>query len=112
MATSSFDSVFRIGCTTFAIPVGLTNNAKYFGVEAYKMCSHIQYVSGGTLVVLGVNYGETLAAATLAVTGYHYIDGNDSMEIRGPACYYIGALGATTVATIQTCYSQGASFLP
>lgn len=113
MSTSSYDSAFRIGCTTIALPVGLTNNAVYFGLESHLQRTTIEYVgSGGTLVVLGVNYGMTLAAATLAVTGYYQVDPVSPMVINGPACFYVGALGATAVVSIQRDYSQGASFLP
>lgn len=113
MATSSFDSAFRIGCTTFALPVGLTNNARYFGAEAYLQSTVIEYVgAGGTLVVLGCNYGATLAAATLAAVGYFQIDPTTPLIIPGPACFYVGALGATAVCSVQRNYSQGASFFP
>lgn len=113
MATSSFDSAFRIGCTTIALPVGLTNNAVYFGVEANLQSSVIEYVgAGGTLVVLGCNYGATVAAATLAVVGFYRVDPTSPMVIPGPACFYVGALGATAVVSVQRNYSQGASFLP
>lgn len=112
MATSSYDSVFRIGCTTIAIPVGLTSNAVYFGVEPYLMSSSIEYNSGGTLVVMGVNYGQTLAAASLAVTPFHYVDPTNAISINGPACFYVASLSATCVVSIQRNYSQGASFNP
>jgi len=110
MATSSYDSSYRVGATTFAIAPGLTL-AAYFGVRSHLICSHIQWISGGTLVVLGTNYGQTMAAATLATAGYHIVNNASAMEIRGPACFYVGSLGTTSVVSIQQCHSQGASFL-
>ena len=113
MATSSFDSAFRIGCTTIALPVGVTNNAVYFGIEPNLIRTTIEYVgAGGTLIAIGVNYGATLAGASLAATGYYQIDPTSPMVINGPACFYLSALGATAVASVQRDYNQGASFLP
>jgi len=112
MATSSFDSVFRIGCTTFALPVGLTNNAVYFGVESHVVSTHLNWISGGTLVVIGCNYGTTVAAASLAAVGYQTLNNTSQFQIDGPACFYVGALAATCVVSIQRNYSQGASFFP
>jgi len=112
MATSSYDSAYRIGATTFAVPVGVTSNAKYFGVENNLLCSEIQFVSGGTLIAIPVNLGATYAGATLASLGYHHINNANAMEINGPASFYVAALGGTCVVSIQRCYSQGASFFP
>jgi len=113
MATSSFDSVFRFGCTTIAIPVGVTTNAVYFGLEPNLVRSTIEYVgAGGSLIAIGVNYGATLAGATLASAGYYQVDPVSPFVIEGPACFYLAALGATAVASVRRDFNQGASFAP
>lgn len=108
MATSSYDSVYALGATQATIVIGQTN-AAYFGVQQYLLGADIKYVSGGTLALIGVHNGFTLAAATLAAAPLYYVP-TTGLEIKGPAPFYLAALSATCVAQVLFKYTQGASF--
>lgn len=108
MATSSYDSSWRLGCTTFAIPVGASNNAVYFGNEAGVVTTRIMWVSGGTLQIIGADEGATYAGATLASLSY-FQAGTSVLNLDGPANFYLAAFGTTVVCSVMRQYSQGIS---
>lgn len=100
MATSSYDSVFSLETGRISVPSGATN-AVLFDSNVVPECvgAKLRYVSGGTLEIIGVTMGVTLAAATLAAAS-----GNswpflaaDIYDTGGPSRFYLSATGATVV---------------
>ena len=108
MATSSYDSCFRVGATTFSLAAGITTASAYIPPTQYLIGSVVSYVSGGTLLLIGTDVGVTLASATLAVSDVYQVP-TGGISINGPASYYLAAGGATTTVSILFCYNQGAS---
>lgn len=109
MATSSFDSAFRVGATQIALVPGVTN-AVYMQTQQYLLSSEFLWVSGGTAAIIGTNIGVTLSAASINTSPQCYIPTDTVFRVNGPAEYYLGAYAATTVVQVFWQYSQGASF--
>jgi len=109
MATSSYDSAYRIGATTYAIPAGITVGTGYVPQVEYRMDAQVNWVSGGTLLIIGTDIGVTLAAATLAVSDFYVVPSVTGVNISGPAPFYLAAQGTTSVVSLLFRYSQGAS---
>lgn len=109
MATSSYDSAYVVGATTIAVPPGATLAVQITPVQ-YLISSTVRiHVAGGTLSIVGCNYGSSLAAASLVAQADLPLGASQIVTIPGPASYYLKAIGATTTASVQFLYSQGAS---
>lgn len=108
MATSSYDSIHRVGVTTFSLAAGITTASAYIPPTAYLISTRISYVTGGTLLLIGTDVGVTLASATLAVSDVYQVP-TTSIIIEGPAPFYLAAAGVTTTVSLLFNYSQGAS---
>lgn len=96
---------FDVGVT--AIPVGVTN-AVLLSDPPYTRSGILQYVSGGTLLLMRApglvngQYGATYAGATLAAmynSGKYAILGNAPLAYNGACRYYMASIGST--ATVQ-----------
>lgn len=108
MATSSYDSIHRVGATTFSMAAGITLSNVYFPQQAYLMSTRISYVAGGTLLMTGTDIGVTISAATLSVAKFYQLPAT-SIILEGPAPFYLAAGGATTTVSCLFQYSQGCS---
>lgn len=98
MATSSFDSVYSFGSTKIAVPVGATL-ALLITANAFQSAITLKYFSGGTLELIGCPQGTTLTAQNLSdASGQHYLFAtNETLNIGGPARFYLSSTSATTV---------------
>lgn len=108
MATSSYDSIHRVGATTFSLAAGITTSSAYIPPTAYLISTRISYVSGGTLLLIGTDTGVTLASATLAASDIYQVP-TTTIVLEGPAPFYLAAGGATTTVSLLFNFSQGAS---
>lgn len=97
------DKVYRVLPEIVSVSTGITN-AVFVQPVAGQVSVLARLVSGGSLYILPANSGSTYAAATLAAVfatyayGFGAIGTAESMvELQGPACFYLGAVGGTTV---------------
>lgn len=106
---SSADSVFQLQPTNVAVPTGSTM-ALYYPQQRGNVNTLIKYISGGTLLVLGVTPGITLAGASLVQafsSNAFYIMGTaEVLSLGGPTSFYLLASGTTAVACVLQGLSQ------
>lgn len=112
MATSSYDSIFGVKTSRLVIPAGVTVGVLIDGnAIAGNTYTRLKYHSGGTLHVIGVTAGVTLAAADLdaAITNNasYLMGASEILELRGPTRFYLGAESATTIAYLMQGRTQG-----
>lgn len=112
MSTSSYDSVFGVKTSRLVIPAGVTVGVLIDGnAIAGNTYTRLKYHSGGTLHIIGVTSGVTLAAADLdsAITGNasYLLGSSEILELDGPARFYLGAEAATTIAYLIQGRTQG-----
>lgn len=112
MSTSSTDSIFGLKTSRLVIPAGVTVGILVDGnAVAGNTQTRLKYHSGGTLHVIGVTAGVTLAAADLdaAITNNasYLVGSSEVLELRGPTRFYLGAEAATTIAYLIQGRTQG-----
>jgi hypothetical protein len=124
MATTSFDSVFTLGATRIQVPVGATL-ALYCKPQEGQLGWQLKYLSGGTCEILptgigssgfNLSFATTLSAASLAAfSGGGYLlgavgstgPGFESLNISGPAAFYLSSTGATAIIAALLLKGQG-----
>jgi len=123
MAISSSDSVWTVGATRIQVPVGATL-AIFCQPQAAQVSWLLKYISGGTCEILttGIGssvanlfFGTTLPAATLAAfNGQGFLLGPlgagsnwESIQIPGPAQFYLSSTGATSIVAALLFKGQG-----
>lgn len=112
MATSGSDSIFSVGVTQIAIPVGVTL-AVFCNFNTAAGVNALQYrnLTGGTLLNLGTPpLGTTFTAAQLVAIGASgsYVETTAEYSIDGPCVFYLAAPGATQVVCFKLGRTQGA----
>jgi len=108
---SDSHAAYVVGQSTFAIRPGVTL-AAYVGQEPARIHSHIRYVTGGSLLVIGTKQaGVTLAGASLVASSYYLVNSLTELDVEGPFSYYLAAVGATVTVSCLWEYSEGASLL-
>lgn len=106
------DQVFGVTTGQFTIPVGVTV-ATLIDAGSVPGCQsvYLEYFSGGTLQLLGVNNGATLTAAQLVAAGVtlsgYVMPTGRGVSIDGPARFYLAATGATTIVNFIFGRSMG-----
>lgn len=110
MATSGSDSIFSVGVTQIAVPVGATV-AVFVQGQAGQNSMLYRNLTGGTLLNLGCGAsGTTLTAAQLVSVGLSggYVLTTAEYSVDGPANFYLAAPGATQVVCFMFGKTQGA----
>jgi len=103
MAGSSNQFTYSLGATLMAIPTGATATIVIppKGSNGY----YLKYASGGSLAIVpGIGSSGTPLG---------YLIGSETINIDGPATFFLQSGGATAVAAIAFKFSSmGQSFLP
>lgn len=110
MSTSGSDSIYSIGTTQIAVPVGNTV-AVFIKGQAGQNSMLYRNLTGGTLLNLGSGAsGTTLTAAQLVAVGLSggYVLTTAEYSVDGPASFYLAAPGATQVVCLMFGKTQGA----
>ena len=112
MATSSYDSVFGLQTSRITVPVGATVAVFVQGVTAQVSFS-MQYISGGTLEILGATLLGTVFStlpvtdlATASGTGY-LLPTSAAISFMGTPRFYLSSLAATTIVQVVRGIGQG-----
>lgn len=101
---SQRNDIFGLIPETLYVPSGATNALLIEG-EVGEAGSVLNYLSGGTLWIMGVTGGQTLSAATLAsqftgATLLFLVQSGQALNIDGAPRYYLAATGATVTCQI------------
>ena len=110
MATSSYDSPFAVDTYVLHIQPGHTL-AAYQGVTSLQLSSTVKYLSGGSLLIIGMAQYTTLSAANLetkGASGFYMMGTTEVLTINGASAYYLAATGATVVVSKVMTFSQAA----
>lgn len=104
MATSSSDSVFGVTTAVYRVSPGITLAQLVAGDQIAGVNSVIlKNFSGGTMWIIGgVASGSTLTPAQLAsaFSSAYLVSASETLNIDGPARFYLGATGATAIAYV------------
>ena len=92
------EDVQHLSTQVKAIPVGITA-AILITQESNQISLTMKYLSGGSLVMLGVTMGVTLGGSSLLSSFsnmlYYPVSQNEVLNIDGPARFYLASLGST-----------------
>lgn len=96
--------VFGLVPETLFIPLGATSALLLDG-DVGQVGSVLNYISGGTLWIMGVTGGQTLTAAQLAsdfngATLRFNVQSGQAINIDGAPRFYLAATGATVVCQL------------
>lgn len=101
---SQRNDLFGLVPETLHIRAGATHALLLEG-KAWEAGSVLNYLSGGTLWIMGVTGGQTLSAAQLAsdfngATLLFLVQSGQAINIDGAPRYYLAATGATVVCQL------------
>lgn len=115
--SSSSDNIFSLAASNLNIVAGATN-AVLVNAVAYQSSVLVKFISGGSLEIIQAGVpvsGESSAAAatltpaqlaTASGKGYP-VTVSESINISGPATFYLAAYGSTAVVGILKGLSDG-----
>jgi len=106
MSTSSYDSVFGLRTERLTVPVGATLALFVEGIDDQNSLT-MQYLSGGTLEIIGATYNTGTFQTTLPVTSLATLSGTGylvptsiAITFDGAPRFYLSATSATTIVQI------------
>ena len=96
--------VYGLFPSTLTIPLGITLPV-LMEAKQLQTSGALEYLSGGTLWILGITYGQTLAADAAATvfaggTFIYNVQSGRAINIDGAPRFYLAATGATVVCQL------------
>lgn len=98
----SEDDAQELKTKTYNIPPGVTNAVQVTLIPRV-LYSRVDYMSGGSLLIMGVTgtaLGVTALALGFSTMDYTEVLLNNPITIAGPAVFYLAAFNATCVVAV------------
>lgn len=96
----AYEAVYSLNSAQIIVPAGVTN-AVLVEHEATQNSISFKYGSGGSLLIIGVTTGQTMApadfASLLAGTGVYLAGTSEAFSFNGPTRFYLAGTNATVV---------------